>query len=185
MEQDRIKPMWSPEHEAARRAQVVASIVAWYKRLGLDVDEAEVVGSDPTNDLAMPLDHFVWFDGEVQNDGRSGYWQFYEPEAVSASAGNEVGTPGVPCIRIDWRNSSRIDRRLAFLLNKPDVAGEGSTLVFEEVLEMATIEFYDAASDDTGAIIWHRDGSGSIEWPDFDNGVKGCWDVWQRDVVCP
>jgi len=139
-----------------------------------------------TNDPAMPLDHFLWFAGELQNDGRSGYWQFYEPEeALASAAGAIADTPGIPCIRIDWQNNSRIDRQLAFLMNKPDAAEENSTLVFEEALEMATIEFYDATSDNTGAIIWHRNGSGSIEWPDYNNGAKSCWDLWQDDIACP
>jgi len=43
-----------------------------------------------------------------------------------------------------------------------------------------------AAADDlyAGEIIWYREGSGSIEWPDYKDGVKSCWDVWQNDVDC-
>jgi hypothetical protein len=91
----------------------------------------------------------------------------------------------VNAIRIDWENQSRIDRRLSFVVNKPGAPEEGSTLVFTESLESALTEFYDAATGGTGTIVWNRDGSGSIEWPDYNGGVKGCWDVWQRDTVCP
>jgi hypothetical protein len=143
-----------------------------------------------SNDPALLLDHFLWFAGEVANYGHSGYWQFYEPQsdaakAAPALAGNEAGTPGVQCVRIDWQNSSAIDQHLAFLINKPDDSAEGSKLVFEEALEMSMIEFYDAANDNSGTIIWNRDGSGSIEWPDYKEGIKSCWDVWQYDVDCP
>jgi len=139
-----------------------------------------------TNDPAMPLDHFVWFDGEVQNYERSGYWQFYEPEPDSpAEGGSVVGTPGIPCIRIDWLEDSGVDRRLSILVNKPGVPEENSTLVFEETLDMASIEFYDATSGETGVIIWERDGSGSIEWPDYNDGAQSCWDTRQDDINCP
>jgi len=148
------------------RGKRMDSYVAW---------SMEVSSNDPT----LPLDHFLWFAGEVANDGRSGYWQFYEPES------DKAGTPGVQCIRIDWQNSSAIDQHLTFLINKPGDDAEGSTLVFDEALEMAMIEFHDAASGNTGTIIWYRDGSGSIEWPDYKEGTRSCWDVWQYDADCP
>jgi hypothetical protein len=164
------------EYSIFLRGKRMDSYVAW---------SMEVSSNDP----AMLLDHFLWFEGEVETDERSGYWQFYEPDssamaAATLFAGNETETPGVPCVRIDWRSSSAVDRRLAFLINKPEDTAEGSTLVFEEALEMTSIEFYDAASGNTGAIIWYREGFGSIEWPDYKDGVKSCWDVWQYDVVC-
>jgi len=153
----------SVEYSIFLRGKQMESHVAW---------SMEVSSTDP----ATPLDHFLWFDGEVQSDVLSGYWQFYEP--VSGSA-------GATCIRVDWENHSMVDRRLALLANKPGSPEEGSTLVFNEALESASIEFYDAVNGGTGTIVWNRDGSGSIEWPDYNGGVKGCWDVWQRDVVCP
>ena len=142
-----------------------------------------------SNDPAMILDHFLWFEGQVQIDERSGYWQFYEPDssataAVTSFAASELATSGVQTVRIDWQTSSAVDRRLALLINKPDDPSEGSKLVFDETLEMATIEFYDASTDNSGEIIWYREGSGSIEWPDYKDGVKSCWDVWQNDIDC-
>lgn len=165
------------EYSVFLRGKRMDSYVAW---------SMEVSSNDP----ALPLDHFLWFAGEVANDGHSGYWQFYEPDsdganAAPALAGNEAGTPGVQCVRIDWQNSSAIDQHLAFLINKPGDSAEGSKLVFDEALEMAMIEFYDATNDNSGTIIWYRDGSGSIEWPDYKEGTKSCWDVWQYDVDCP
>jgi len=163
------------EHSIFLRGKPMGSYVAW---------RMEVSSNDP----AMLLDHFLWFEGEVASDGHSGYWQFYEPDGGAATAAasftDAAGTPGVQCVRIDWQESSQVDKRLAFLINKPGDAEEGSTLVFEETLEMGTIEFYDAANDNTGTIIWRRDGSGSIEWPDYKDGVKSCWDVWQYDADC-
>jgi len=159
------------EYSIFLRGKRMDTYVAW----GLEVS---------SNDPAMILDHFLWFEGEIQNDERSGYWQFYEPDSTATASGSEIETSGVQTVRIDWQNSSAIDRQLTLLINKPGDPAEGSKLVFNEALEMATIEFYDAATGNTGEIIWNRDGSGSIEWPDYKDGVKSCWDVWQVDTVC-
>jgi len=137
----------------------------------------------------MILDHFLWFDGEVQNGGRSGSWQFYEPETSAINyarilAGNDESTPGVQCVRIDWQNNSATERRLAFTINKPGDPSEGSELVFEEALDIASIDYYDAANGNSGTIVWYKDGSGSIEWPDYKDGIKNCWDIRQYDVDC-
>ncbi len=148
------------------------------KRMDTHVEwKMEVSSNDPN----MILDHFLWFSGEVAIDRDSGYWQFYEP-ATSGIADSD--TPGIPSVRIDWLNNGVYDTRLAFLINKAGDEAEGTTLIFEEELETAMIEFYDATNDSTGTIIWHRDGSGSIEWPDYKEGVKGCWDVSQFDIDC-
>jgi len=164
------------EYSIFLRGQRMESHVAW---------SMEVSSNDP----ALLLDHFLWFEGEVANDGQSGYWQFYEPdssEVTSAAsfAEYDASTIGIPCVHIDWRRSSRVDQRLAFLINKPGGAAEGSTLIFEEELELSTLEFYDAANGNSGTIVWYRDGSGSIEWPDYKDGVRSCWDVWQYDIDC-
>jgi len=143
-----------------------------------------------SNNPEMTLDHFLWFDGEVENDGRSGYWQFYEPDSTAAVtavafAGKEAETPGIQCVRIDWENGAANDRRLAILINKPDDPEEGSTIVFDEAPDMASIDFHSASNGDSGEIIWSPDGSGSIEWPDYNDGDMSCWDQWQYDTVCP
>lgn len=155
------------EYSIFLRGKRMDTYVAW---------SMEVSSTDPD----LLLDHFLWFEGEVATGDKSGYWQFYEPE----SDGETPATSGVMCVRIDWEKSSQVDERLALLINKPGDPAEGSTLEFEEVLEKGTIDFYDAANDDSGTIIWYRDGSGSIEWPDYKDGVKSCWDVWQYDTDC-
>lgn len=143
------------------------------------------------NDTSMALDHFLWFDGQVQNDRKSGYWQFYEPVvpgtnvgAASAAAAVETPTPGVPCIRVDWQNNSWTDRQLSFLVNKVGAPAEGSTLTFSESLTQCSIVFYNSIDQSTGTIIWYPDGSGSIECPDYNGGVKGCWNALKLDIAC-
>jgi hypothetical protein len=143
----------------------------------------EVSSTDP----AMILDHFTWFDGIVYSDENSGYWQFYEPAESPAAAvvAGAAGTPGVNSIRIDWENGEGGESRLVILVNKPGVPGEGTTLTFFESSAMSAIDFYDAENGDNGNISWYPDGSGSIEWPDYRDGIKSCWNEVQLDVICP
>lgn len=141
----------------------------------------EVSSTDPE----VPLDHFIWFEGEVQNDNESGFWQFYEPaEGVPALIStSELETPGTPTIRIDWED--RVDGGLLELLvNQPDSPSYGSALTFSESPDMCYIAFYDAVDVTTGTITWYPDGSGSIEWPDYRDGELSCWDTMQYDVDC-
>jgi hypothetical protein len=153
----------------------------------------EVSSTDPS----APLDHFLWFEGRVYGDESSGYWQFYEPTdkmpaAMPAAVGADVpgtggllSTPGVQCIRIDWENRPGDEHELVFLVNKPGVPEEGSTLTNYESPTLSSVDFYDAKAAESGIIMWYPDGSGSIEWPDYKNGEKSCWDTHQYNTVCP
>jgi hypothetical protein len=139
------------------------------------------------NNPAMPLDHFVWFTGEAMKDNSSGYWQFYEPAVGAALAGASVaaGTPGTQSVRIDWVNGPGRTHELAVLNNMPVGEDEGDNVVFSSSPETNVLEFTDVSTPAVYNITWHRDGSGSIQVPDFNNGEKACWDTRQNDTVCP
>jgi hypothetical protein len=152
-----------------------------------------------TNNPEMPLDHFVWFTGEAMKDESSGYWQFYEPVAglaVAAASGSaqtserarsseSAGTPGVQSVRIDWLNGPGSTHELTVLNNMPGGEDEGDHLVFSESPAMSYVEFADVSGPAVYNVTWYRDGSGSIEVPDYNNGEKACWDTRQNDAVCP
>lgn len=126
----------------------------------------EVSSSDP----ALPLDHFVWFDGVSRNDD-TGYWQFYDP--IDETTGTES-------FRIDYAEGSlRVE---ANGVGHPD---EGDYLEIQETADNGHIEHYDASADELGRIEWNADGSGSITVHDYNNGEKACWDTEQIDTVCP
>jgi hypothetical protein len=141
-----------------------------------------------SNNPEMPLDHFVWFDGESMRDDSYGYWQFYRPTdtaAVLASSGGSAMTEGVPVIRIDWENGGPRSGRLVVTNNEVGGEGEGDVLEFRETPSKNTIDFTDADTEQHHNITWYRDGSGSITVPHWNSGDKACWDTKQRNVDCP
>ena len=135
----------------------------------------------------MPLDHFVWFEGEALKYESSGYWQFYEPVSVlRAAAAATIQTPGRQSIRMDWLNLTGNIHRLSVLNNNPDSADEGDLIMFYASPEVSRIDFTDSAAPEVVYnITWYADDSGSIQVPDYNNGEKACWDTDQFDVVCP
>ena len=141
-----------------------------------------------SNDPSAPLDHFLWFEGKAQKDDTAGYWQFYEPVAALPAAlvtAGVLSTPGVQSIRIDWENRAGNEHEPVFLVNKPGVPEEGSTLTYSVSPAVSSVDFVDAKAGTGGMIAWRPDGSGSIEWPDYRDGDRCCWDTHQYDAVCP
>ncbi|UCH84343.1 MAG: hypothetical protein JSW50_01245 [Candidatus Latescibacterota bacterium] len=143
-----------------------------------------------TNNPALPLDHFVWFDGEAMKDDSEGYWQFYEPVFQSGvnAAGAPAGTPGVESVRVDWLNAPGHVHRLTLVNNMEGAEDEGDNIVFMSSPSVSSIEFTDVSVGETYSIVWYYDGSGYLQVPDYPEenpGVRSCWDTRQYDVVCP
>lgn len=127
-----------------------------------------------SNDPALLLNHFVWFRGESKRDDTGGYWQFFDPIDT---------THGVPSARIDWVNGMREDT-LTLTVNGVGYENEGDILTFSDSKQTGSIEYFDASEDLTSSIVWHSDGTGSLTVPDYNGGVKACWDNEQRNIAC-
>jgi len=133
-----------------------------------------------SNDPEMILDHFVWFDGESMNDDRSGYWQFYAPvdEATVAKA-----TVGKQVIRINWAHEGNEDS-LRLEINELGGEAEGDYIEFRETSEQGSIDYFDSSEGQMANITALADGSGSITVPDYNDGLKACWDTEQFNADC-
>lgn len=141
-----------------------------------------------SNDPALILDHFLWFDGQSQLDESSGYWQFYGiDEAPAAVAGLHAAamTPGVPAVRIDWQHNGPNDNRLTILVNEVGGDDEGDQVDFIETPTSGSISYLDADVQENHVIRWNADGSGDITVPDYNGGLTACWDTEQVNTVCP
>ena len=103
---------------------------------------------------------------------------------MPAGAG-AASTPGVECIRIDWEHREDEERGLMFLVNEDGSQWEGSTLTYFDSPAGSSVDFFDSSTGDSGIIWWYPDCSGSIQWPDYRDGEKYCWDSLHNDTVCP
>jgi hypothetical protein len=140
-----------------------------------------------STDPALPLDHFLWFEGRVMDPGTQGFWQFYVPDStVTAAAAYPTAaqTPGIPCVRIDWSETSD-SSDLSFLVNYPSVPETGDSLHFHADPSVHRITYTDADQGTTGIVEWYPDHSGFIQWPDYNGGAKSCWNALLQDVPCP
>jgi hypothetical protein len=138
-----------------------------------------------TNNPDLPLDHFVWFEGESMRDNSHGFWQFYAPVLPGGAAtASTPPTEGEPSIRIDWENLSRTEHRVTVTVNGTGLEGEGDYVEFYNSSEMGKIDFYDASADVLSNITWYADGSGSLTVPDYNGGLQACWDTQQINVEC-
>ena len=141
-----------------------------------------------STDPEMLLDHFLWFEGEAKKDASSGYWQFYEPvesaPAVYLANLDVNATPGEQSVRIDWENLPGDIHSLSILVNLAGSPDEGDSIEFYESPASSSMQFFDASENNTSTIIWYLDGSGSITVPDYNDGLKACWNSQQYDVDC-
>lgn len=126
-----------------------------------------------SNDPALPLDHFTWFEGETGQG--NGYWQFYEP--VDETSGRQLA-------RVDFLDG-RVEHRLTITVNGAGHEDEGDVLDFHETEFTGAIAYTDASAGETSTVLWRADGTGFIEAPDYNGGMKSCWDEHQRDTDCP
>ncbi len=128
--------------------------------------------TSPTH--APPLDEFVWYAGQGRVDRSSGRWTFYDPITPSASTA---------LLRIDWTHVSQTDNGwMATALGGPasgdvfsaSVGGDDRLITYSDASEQTLVEIYWSAAD----------GSGYLIAPNYNGGVKACWDASQQDVAC-
>lgn len=127
--------------------------------------------------LPTPLKNFLWYEGQNQINGTSGYWQFYD---------DKKPTEKHKTVRIDWQYVSEDNRTLTFLNNNEDDQGFGDKLTYSIEGDDVGMLFFRAATKDTIEVAWNKtNGEGYIIAPFYNSGQKSCWDSNQNDVTCP
>lgn len=118
-----------------------------------------------------PLDNAVWFHGTTSNQGAKGRWFF-----------NDLDLTDMPQVaEIIWDEESA-GRFLTFISHEAD--SNGDTLRFTDADPRYVIDFTRAATQEHWFIRWQADGSGSLQVPDYNEGLEACWDEDQIDIVC-
>ncbi len=140
---------------------VQGAMVSWDMRI-----------TSPTH--TPPLDEFVWYGGEGHRDRTSGTWTFYDPS-----------TPSTPTavLRIDWTHASATEHGWEATALSGTAVGDVFTASVDGDARMIT--YFDASEQTSMEIYWNAsDGSGYLIAPNYNGGVKACWDATQQDVAC-
>jgi len=125
---------------------------------------------------AVEYDNFLWYEGNSNLEGSSGFWQFYDPSQPNSQ---------VQFVRVDYQYNSETDKTLTFTNNRPGDPGENSTITYVVDGNTVTMTVFRADEDKTTEVSWNRTtGEGYIIAPDYNNGEQACWDENQQDVTC-
>ncbi len=128
--------------------------------------------SAPTANPA--LNEFLWYSGLSRTDQTSGTWRFFDP--LNPSGSNEV-------VRLDWSHTSNEIHGVTITVTGGDNVGDVLTADRDGTMRLVT--FVDASQGTNVEISWDTaTGVGYIVAPNFNGGVKACWDAGQNDVPC-
>jgi hypothetical protein len=135
----------------------------------------EMFVTSPTH--TPPLSDFLWYEGESELDGETGYWQFYDDQQPAQN---------VETVLIDWQFIADDDRTLTFTNVKVGDPRFGDRLRYQIAGEDVAMLFTEAASGDSVQVAWNMaTGEGFIIAPNYRNGQKSCWNSTQDDIDCP
>ena len=144
------------------RARIDGAVVTW-----------QMYASDPQ---AQPvLQDFLWFTGESRLTNDRGFWVFNDLRDAQT----------IPVARIDWNNASATRRSLVFSNIETGSADLGDRLEYQLDGSIASVLFHDASEHQEADIQWNEStGTGSLQVPDYNGGLRACWDERQENMVC-
>jgi hypothetical protein len=121
----------------------------------------------------LGLQDFLWYTGTAPLGGTTGEWIFFDPQAPSTVAG-----------RIDWSHPGTGVWTLAFTaVSGPDA---GDELAYDVDVTSRTVTFVDASAGTTAEVHWDSATlTGYIIAPNYNGGLKACWDGTLANVACP
>lgn len=158
---------WHWRFSTSEGGQTYAGDLAGYGQGGDVIFEMRVSAS------ALQLQDFLWYTGTVPVSGGSGEWEFYDPQM-----------PGTVVGRIDWSHPSAGVWTLVFSA----VAGDdvGDELAYAVDGTSRSVTFLDASEGVTAEIAWDAvTHEGYIMAPNFNGGLKSCWDGTLANTPCP
>jgi hypothetical protein len=114
----------------------------------------------------------LWFSGTTNGNGDEGRWVFHD-----------LDTEGYPVSgEINWGRTGG-GNFLEFICHEPE--NDGDTLRFTGNDPNFRIDFMPGDGGDPSFIRWHTSGLGSLQVPDYNDGLEACWNVHLRNVDCP
>jgi hypothetical protein len=137
------------------------------------LENNELIAEMRISSTALGLDDFLWYVGTAPVGGTTGTWEFFDPQAPSTLVGS-----------IDWSHPGTLVWTVSFTVEAgPDV---GDELTYDVNGAARSVTFSDASAATTAVIEWNATThAGSITAPNFNGGVKACWDTTLANVTCP
>lgn len=129
-----------------------------------------------TTGLSQNLSNFLWFSGQTQSGGNTGYWQLYDPTFASAPTN---------LIRVDWNRVSATNRSAVWQNNRVGGTAYGDNLTYAQSGSEASIDYADVSEATASFVRWNTDTSaGSVRVPVFNGGAEACWDASHLNTSC-
>jgi len=124
-----------------------------------------------------PLHNFLWYEGRAKIDNNEGWWMFHHDQFPDSL---------VDVLKIDWQVADSTHQNLKITNVFTTHKDYGDDLEYQIENENGSLIFFDESEAQTNTIHWNGEtGSGYIQWFDYKNGVKSCWDENQDDIDCP
>ncbi len=172
MPQDDGKFHWIYTYEDST-VRLQADLAGWIDRAKQESVWEMYVSNSLSN---PPLDHYLWYEGRVKLDRKSGFWDIYDAARPDTAIG---------VLHIDWEMMAKDSAKLVFTVVKPDVPEKGDSVTYLSEGNTRSITWFDASAGATVEIGWDAaTGAGYLIAPDYNNGEKACWDEQRQDVSC-
>lgn len=142
----------------------------------IDAKAGEAVWEMYITSTALKLDNFLYYEGRSKLPNSSGWWIIYNPQTPTTK--NKV-------LQLDWSASST-ESEVIFTNVMAGNAGENDKLTYRVSGVDRKVNFWDHSASALLEIFWETaKGTGYIIAPDYNAGLKACWDANQNDVTCP
>jgi hypothetical protein len=124
-----------------------------------------------------PLSNFLWYKGRAKIGNLEGWWIFHHDQFPDSL---------IDVLRIDWQVPDSTHQNLKISNVHTTHADYGNYLEYQIESETGNLYFYDSSESQTSTIHWNSGtGTGYIQWFDYLDGVKSCWNENQDDIDCP
>jgi len=124
-----------------------------------------------------PLDDFLWYSGRASLSREDGEWHVFS--AQQPSSGTEI-------LDIDWAHPSEDVWDLTFTNVNPAATTVGDRLEYEVDGDLRAVRYFDSSEGGEIEVEWNGVGrDGSIVAPNYNGGVRACWDGGFANVPCP
>lgn len=118
----------------------------------------------------------LFFEGTTNQDATKGKWIYYSFFPFENSG---------PLSKVEWAVSSKDNVSLKFTLLIGKEGRGGSTIDYHFDGTVKRAIFYNSLKDMTTEIAWNvNTKAGYIIAPDYNNGVKSCWNSSLQNVSC-